>query len=221
MELNNWSTAEVKRAESTWGQKVPPYSKAMFDFAIEGCKSWLDLGCGFGRFLNYLINYTFTKDILESKETNEIDDPDYIGYDSSKDMISRISERFPVYSSRAFHRDITLPINNHQESIICSAVLIHLPKADQLKIFKNVKESNPKKFAFDINSPEESKISENPYFENSVKGSEGIFRMTWQSHYDMTKLVLATFPKYKLTNQYYVVNKVRKKVLYMLERAGN
>lgn len=219
--LNNWSCAEVKRAESTWGQKVPSYSKALFDFAIKDCKSWLDLGCGFGRFLNYLINFHFTKDILESKETNEIDDPDYIGYDSSKDMISRISERFPTYSHRVFCRDITLPINNHQESIICSAVLIHLPKEDQLKIFKNIRESNPKKIAFDINSPEESKISENPYFENQVKGSEGTFRMTWQSHYDMTKLILATFPKYTLTNQFYIVNKVRKKVLYMLERAGN
>ena len=202
--LNTWSKAEVDRAESTWGQIVPPYSKALFDFAIKDCHSWLDLGCGFGRFLNYLTNL---------KEL-----PDYIGYDSSADMIARVSERFSEYSSRVFKRDITAPINNSQNSIICSAVLIHLSKIEQDKILSNVKAINPVKFAFDINSPEESSIPKRPYFETRIKGSESPFRMTWQSHYDMTRQVLSTFPNYKLTQEFYTVNKTRKKVLYMLER---
>jgi len=204
LSLNNWSEAEVNRAESTWGKKVPPYSKALFDFAIEDSDSWLDLGCGFGRFLNYLMN------------SHEL--PDYIGYDGSADMISRISENYPVYSSRVFRRDITEPITNHQDSIICSAVLIHLPKADQLKILKNVKDSSPNRFAFDINSPEEDTLLRRPYFETQIKCSEGLFRMTWQSHYEMTRQILSIFSDYHLTQKFYTVNKTRKKVLYLLER---
>jgi trans-aconitate methyltransferase len=204
LSLNNWSKAEVDRAESTWGKKVPPYSKALFDFAIEDCASWLDMGCGFGRFLNYL--------------TNSHELPNYIGYDGSADMISRISENFPVYSSRVFHRDITKPINNHQESIVCSAVLIHLPKEDQTKILKNVKDSSPLRFAFDINSPEEDTLPKRSYFETRIKCSEGLFRMTWQSHYEMTRQVLSIFDNYHLTQKFYTINNTRKKVLYLLER---
>lgn len=207
LQLNNWSLAEVNRAESTWGKKVPPYSKDMFDFAIEGCNTWLDLGCGFGRFLNYLTNF---------KEL-----PNYIGYDGSADMIARLSENHPVYSSRVFRRDITEPITNHQDSIVCSAVLIHLPKESQLKILQNVKTSGPRKFAFDINSPEEETLSRRPYFETKIKCSEGLFRMTWQSHYEMTKHILGLFTDYQLTQRFYTVNKTRKKVLYMLERKAS
>jgi len=204
MPLNVWSDKEVKRAESTWGQKLPQYSLDMYNFAIEGVNSWLDLGCGFGRFLNYLLTID--------------EDPNYIGYDGSPDMIARISERFPIYASRVFVHDITKPILNAQESVVCSAVLIHITAAEQLKVLTNIKTINPKKAAFDINCPAESIMKIKPYFEKVIKGAEGTFRMTWQSYYEFTNLVSKIFDGYKAEIKSYDLKQGRNKVLYMLER---
>ena len=207
--LNNWNRAEVSRAERRWGYKVPEYTEDMFDFAIgtsdPEIKSWLDLGCGFGRFLEYL--------------ESEVEEPDYIGYDSSADMVSRMNERFPAYMPRVFCRDITKPINNSQSSIICSAVFIHLLIKDQPKILKNVLDKSPKRFVFDINSPSEKWLKEKgTHFERHIRGSEGAFRMTWQSHYEMTKQILAIFKHYRLSVKFYVVHHNRFKVVYRLEK---
>jgi trans-aconitate methyltransferase len=207
--LNNWDEVETLRAESKWGHKIPPYTKDMFDFAIGAgnpeIKSWLDLGCGFGRFLEY----------LESK----VEEPDYVGYDSSVDMINRINKRFPAYSPRVFCRDITKPINNPHSSIICAAVLIHLLIKDQSKILKNVFDKNPKRFVFDINSPSELWLKKGQsHFENHIRGTRNAFRMTWQSHYEMTKQVLAIFKRYRLSIKFYVVQHNRFKVIYRLEK---
>ena len=206
MKLNEWSKREVERASTTWGTTVPVYSKTMFDFLIKDCRSWLDLGCGFGRFLNYL--------------TNSFEEPDYIGYDGSPDMIAKISESFPDYSSRVFVRDIEHTIIHVQDAILCSAVLIHINKESQLKVLKNIYESRPKRIAFDINSPEESILGTRPYFEKQIKGAEHAFRMTWQSHYVFTRLILSMFPDYHLRTEYFTINKTRKKVIYLLSKEG-
>lgn len=207
MKVNDWSKAEVDRAESTWGQKVHPYSKEMFDFLIKDCKSWLDLGCGFGRFLNYLIDSTDDLDL------------DYIGYDSSQAMIDRIKERFPDFSHRVFLHNITDKIANHQEAILCSAVLIHITLEDQQKVLTNILETNPRKIAFDINSPDEKYISEvGDHFEKKIKCSEGLFRMTWQSHYTMTRKIQKMFKNYSHSIKFFPLQQKRSKVIYMLEK---
>ncbi len=214
--LNDWNKLEVERAERTWGHKVHPYTKDMFDFALGNVlnllssddpviKSWLDLGCGFGRFLEYL--------------EERVEEPDYIGYDSSPDMIRRISGRFPAYSPRVFCRDITAPINNAQQAIICSAVLIHLPFDDQPKILENVLDKYPTRFVFDINSPTEEWLEKGQsHFERHIRGAKSAFRMTWQSHYLMTKQVIALFPMYKLNVKLYDLKQKRNKVCYFLEK---
>ena len=204
MKTNDWNEAEVNRAEKTWGHKTPQYTIDMFEFAIDDCKSWLDLGCGFGRFLEYL--------------DNTLPDPDYIGYDSSPDMVERIQERFPIYSPRIFVHDITTPLNNAQESIICSAVLIHITLADQDKVLNNIKAINPKSIAFDINSPSEKWLLKGEHFERFIRGSQGNFRMTWQSHYVFTKKIIKMFDNYSLTTKFYKVRTNRHKVLYLLRR---
>lgn len=208
-DLNNWNEAEVSRAEKTWGHKVHPYTKDMFDFAIgtddHRVKSWLDLGCGFGRFLEYL--------------EKVVEEPDYIGYDSSADMIKRIGERFFAYAPRCFCRDITSPINNAQSSIICCAVLIHLPFKDQSKILKNVLDKSPARFVFDINCPTEEWLEKGQsHFERRIRGAKSAFRMTWQSHYLMTKQIIELFPSYKLTVKFYDLRQKRNKVCYLLEK---
>lgn len=202
-QLNNWSRAEVTRAETLWGHKTPQYTRDMFTFAITSVNSWLDLGCGFGRFLEFLLT--------------EEDEPDYIGYDSSQPMIDRISERFPEYSPRVFHRPITTPFNHDQESIICSAVLIHITLEEQQAVLKRLSLSNAKRITFDINSPSEHYLKHSDHFERYIKGSEGAFRMTWQSHYVMTKRVINLFPKHSISIQFYKLHSNRHKVVYFLE----
>lgn len=207
--LNNWTLAEVDRAESSWGQKVPSYSTDMFNFVIDGMMSWLDLGCGFGRFLKYLTHYTGHNS------------HDYIGYDSSPSMIERITSNFPNLSDKFFNRQVTDPISHKQEAVLCSAVLIHLPLPDQDIILKNIKLINPLKITFDINSPAETYLLHNGAdFERNIKGAEGAFRMTWQSHYKMTAKILKNFNNYKLSISFYDLKSGRNKVVYFLERIG-
>jgi trans-aconitate methyltransferase len=203
-QLNNWNEAEVKRAERLWGHKTPQYTIDMFNFAIADSKSWLDLGCGFGRFLEYL---------LDHKE-----EPDYIGYDSSESMISRISERFPTYAPRVFHRPITTLFNHTPNSILCSAVLIHITLQEQQAVLKNLSTSKAKRITFDINSPSENYLTRSNLLTRHIKGSEGAFRMTWQSHYVMTKKVINLFPDYSITLSFYKLQSARHKVVYFLEK---
>ena len=212
--LNDWNEREVKRAETTWGDTLPQYSKDMFNFAISSGKSYLDLGCGFGRFLQFL--------------DNNIDEPNYIGYDSSKSMIERIRERFPEYTISTFLHNITDPINHPQESIILSAILIHLTTEDQQTILTNILALRPlpKAITFDINSPCETEIDrlknkQTDHFERVLKTTKdgtSTFRMTWQSHYTMTEIIIRKFEHYNLTTKFYGLANNSHKVIYMLEK---
>ena len=212
--LNDWNTHEVTHAETTWGDTLPQYSKDMFNFAISGGKSYLDLGCGFGRFLKFL-------------DAN-VDEPNYIGYDSSPAMLARIREHFPEFNFSTFQRNITDPISHPQESIISSAVFIHLTVQDQQAILTNFLNLNPAPAAitFDINSPSEIEIARlknkrTTHFERvlkTTKDGSSTFRMTWQSHYRMTRNVLKQFTNYNLTTKFYDLANNRHKVIYMLEK---
>ena len=200
MHINDWNAEEVQKAEMRWGEKLPPYILEMFHFAAFPKASILDLGCGFGRFLEYLL------------ELNE--DPDYIGYDSSPAMIDRITERFPFYSARIFNRDITDPITHKQQSIICSAVFIHNTLETQEKVLQNIKAVSPDAFTFDINCPSEKWLLKSDHFERFNAG----FRMTWQSHYSMTRKLLDMFPNYSLSTSLYSLPGSRHKAVYKLSK---
>lgn len=209
MELNNWIEPEVNRAEKSWGQKTPPYTADMFDFIIERMGSWVDLGCGFGRFLNHL--------------TNLVVEPDYKGFDSSPDMTRRLVENYPPYQGRIFTRNITDPIKVDAEAWICSAVLIHITLEEQKKVLQNILNNKPKKATFDINSPAErwSLNNEAEHFERRIKGAVGAFRMTWQSHYAFTRRIIKMFGElYSISVKYYKLNftPTRYKVVYFLEK---
>lgn len=202
--INDWNKKQVDRAESTWGHTLHPYSLDMFNFLLERSNTFLDLGCGFGRFLEYL---------LAHKE-----DPEYIGYDSSLPMTERIRSRFPQYSNRIFLKDITSPIAHAQDCILCSAVLIHITLSDQRKVLQNIKATSPRAIAFDINSPSETWLRKGDHFERIIPPG---FRMTWQSHYEFTKLVLNLFPNYSLTTKFYKLHSNRHKVIYLLDKGEN
>lgn len=200
MALNDWNTEEVRKAESRWGEKLPPYILDMFDFVISRNSSILDLGCGFGRFLEYLLMHN--------------EEADYIGYDSSPAMINRITERFPFYSARIFNHNLTDPITHSQSIIICSAVFIHTTLEDQETILKNIKSTSPDAFTFDINCPSEQWLLKGDHFERQNAG----FRMTWQSHYSMTRKLARLFPTHKLTMSLYPLPDNRHRAVYQLTK---
>jgi len=205
MKVNDWSKSEVDRAVRTWGSNYPPYSQDMYSFAIADVSSWLDLGCGFGRFFRYLLK--------------NVEEPNYIGYDSSSSMLKQFKKNFPEFSPLVFEKDITSEIIHQQSSIISSAVLIHITEEDQRKVLQNVLEASPNKFSFDINCPSESYLSKGgKTFERFIKCSEGNFRMTWQSHYEMTRYLLSTFTGYSVSHKLYTINTNRHKVVYFLEK---
>lgn len=213
--LNEWNDKEVKRAETTWGHKIHPYTEDMFEFVMTNGKSFLDLGCGFGRFLGYLTKNSTAED-------------NYIGYDSSLSMIDRITERFPANILQFFNSDITLPIQHHQETIISSAVFVHITPSDQLKILNNILKLSPlpKAITFDINSPSEFEIDrlkskQSDHYERQIKTTKdgsSTFRMTWQSHHSMTRNIVKLFTAYDLTIKFYNLRNNQHKVVYMLKR---
>ena len=212
--LNNWNEKEALRAESTWGHTLPQYSEDMFNFAISSGKSYLDLGCGFGRFLQFL--------------NAKVDEPNYIGYDSSPAMLERLRNNYPEFTISTFLRNITDPLTHPQESIVASAIFIHLTTKDQQKILANFLslKSLPKAITFDINSPSETGIDrlknkQTDHFERELKTTKdgtSTFRMTWQSHYAMTSNLLRNFKSYNLTTKFYDLPNNCHKVIYMLEK---
>lgn len=205
MALNVWSEIEVKRAERIWGQSRPEFLLSMYRFIIDDkIDSVLDLGCGFGRFAEYIRGLPIP--------------PTYTGYDSSPDMISRLVGRFPEYTDKVHLRQITSPFIHTSDGIICAAVLIHLPITAQDLILQNVFENRPSKFTFDINSPSEFWLRKNDSFEKVIKGTEHTFRMTWQSHYDMTRKIMGMFLGYSLKIEFYKLDGNRHKVIYKLEK---
>lgn len=202
---NNWSAVEVERAKKLWGDTYPQYSIDLYNFAISNVESWLDLGCGFGRFFKYLLE--------------KVEEPNYIGYDSSSAMLDKFMKTFPDFSPLVFSRNIVDKIVHHQQSIICSAVLIHLTKEDQVTILNNVCEVSPNKFSFDINSHPEQYIEKGGKdYEKFIRGSYNTFRMTWQSHLGMTALLNKLFKNYSITQKHYPLANNRQKVVYFLEK---
>lgn len=199
MGLNNWNSVQVNRAIQTWGDQTPPYLIYMYESAISGGNSWLDLGCGFGRFLNYL--------------TLKIEDPSYIGYDSSPSMIEAIRLNFPHFTPQTVLRNITLPIIHSQQVILCAAVLIHLSLNEQDRVLNNIMLNQPLTVVFDINNP----IKDITY-ERIIKLSGGQFRMTWQSKTKMIQKLNKLFPNYTISHKEFPLNNDRQKVTFILTK---
>jgi len=206
MLLNDWNKVEVNRAENTWGHTLKQYSLDMFDFLISTeigqSKTFLDLGCGFGRFYEYI--------------EDKVPELNYIGYDSSPSMLDRIRERFPELEIRTFLRNITAPISHRQNSVLCSAVMIHISEQDQVKVLNNIKDINPQLFTFDTNyQPSLQKT----FVERYIKLTESNFRMSWQSTSTMQTLLCSIFGNaYSISFKHYNLSPGRLKAVHFLRR---
>jgi len=201
--INDWDAKYVKKAERSWGRKFPKYTKDIFNFALDNGDSWIDLGCGFGRFLKFL---------LARRE-----EPDYVGYDSSPTMIKRIHELYPDYSIRIFLRNITKHVPPFKDVVVSSAVFIHLNQKDQQQILNNISKMKPtpRAIVFDINSYA-SKEHPKGYFieEISIRN----FRMTFQDPQPMLRNVKRKFRNYSVSTKKYNLRKGLYKTVFFLKR---
>lgn len=144
--VNIWSDKVVERSVATWSRANNPWTKMAFKLASTG-DLHIDLGCGFGRFLKYL---------LEHKKTPF----KYIGVDGSRSMIEKCTSTFlglSVEDATFFVHDITQGLDFLKSSecvILCNSVLIHLPRWDQDAVIKNVSEVGPQVFVTEIQTKE-------------------------------------------------------------------
>lgn len=164
MPMNNWDESAVQRAINRWGDKYPDYLLCAYQYACGHGKNYLDIGCGFGRFLNYLM--------WHKKE-----DYDYIGYDSSEVMLEKIKEKIDsIDHATVYSKDITQPFAHIADFIMCNAVLIHLSPDDQVKVLRNIASAKPKHAVFDFNIENRKNNIEKT---SQLAGQS--FRMTWNS----------------------------------------
>lgn len=182
--INNWNPKKVKHFHNTWGQLTPPHIKYMFDFCLPS-NSFLDLGCGFGRFLKYLLD-------------NKQEPFTYTGYDASSAMLDKIKEEFPNYKNSIHLHDVTKPFNHKASCIIISAVFIHLLFKDQLKVLDNIVATNPDKLTFDIDRLKPELGAKKDLIERVNKTG---FRSTRQSSEIMNSILAKKFPNYNLTEE--------------------
>lgn len=204
-DFNIWDSAYVSLAERKWGRTMPKYTKDIFNFAFESGDSWIDLGCGFGRFLRFLVK--------------KVKDPDYIGYDSSSDMIKRITELYPEFHLRIFHRDITRHVPPTKAVVISNAVFIHLKSIEQQKILTNISKMRPlpRAIVFDINSYTNMEGSR-PYFVEET--SERNFRMSYQDPKSIERRLKKLFKQFSLKTKTYSMPKGVYKTAFFLKRPG-
>lgn len=209
MKINDWNEQQVARAETTWGHTLNSYNEDLFKFAMESGESYLDLGCGFGRFLEYLT-------------LNHPEPFKYYGYDSSESMVARIKERFPEQANNIFCRSITDPIYHMPEVIVCSAVFVHLPLNDQHTILANIAKhlKPPKAITLDINTLPLKKIScGDRHQERFITLGSSKFRMTWQSADDFRTKLSKMFRDYTIKDKHYSLKTPRQhyKTVFFLE----
>jgi trans-aconitate methyltransferase len=199
--VNDWNEFQADRQYNMWSKRYTNYICDLYEFAVEGGNTWLDLGCGFGRFLKYL---------LERRP-----DADYIGYDSSPFMLEKLKGHFPDYAYRVFERDITDEPTHLAESVVCCSVFIHLDQASQSKILDNLASLSvyTKSIAFDIYALQEGHKKD--FVERFSKHN---FRMTYQSHHVMTEIVRRRFPDFDLTTSFFTFANNQCRVNYKLSR---
>jgi SAM-dependent methyltransferase len=174
----------------------------MFEEAIKSGKYFIDFGCGFGRFLKYLLKST--KDFF------------YTGIDNSEWMVERAKELYPQHASNIHHQDITKPVLISPFSVVMlSAVLVHLSLLEQAKVIKNLSYCKPKALILDINQPSPTDLRRKGEFELII--NPGI-RMTWQDAEKFHSNLPRLFPDYTINHKEFNLSRLRTKHVFSIQR---
>lgn len=197
--INNWNESVVQRAIKEWGNSYPKYLLSAYQYACKHGNNYLDIGCGFGRFLNHLMQY--------KEETYN-----YIGYDSSKAMLEKIRKKINSDNHAIVYlKDITKPFEHTADFIMCSAVLIHLSPDDQIKVLQNIANAKPKHTIFDFNV-ERRKNN----IERTISLSNKPFRMTWNNKTWCISQVKKVFNESAIESREYPIRENKYKLFFYI-----
>jgi len=201
--VNNWDEAAAERAVKTWGTINAKWTHYAFEQAIrEPSRSFIDIGCGFGRFYSYLC-----------KHKQEFF---YYGFDSSDAMLQKaVAKKRPDMSDKFSHHDILKPIlpNGAAPRVaICNAVLIHLPDIQQGIVLSNIRDLSPDRIIFDIN------CSPNPHLQVS-RFRMGLFYMNWSDADKFHEVINRMFSHYQvIERKFFPIRGNKTKCVYRIER---
>lgn len=184
-DVNIWSEPVVEKAASGWGHWRHSWTRYSFEQANDG-SLLCDIGCGFGRFYNWLTKHRKTP-------------CDYVGVDGSEWMIRKCKQLYGTSEDHVFFvHDAVEPFDFINEAwkstILCNSVLIHLPFSHQDAVLKNIYDAAPRKAVFDI----ESKDGVTELSRIGKEMDENFFR-TWNDREKFLKKVLELFKDYDVT----------------------
>ena len=129
--MNKWSKKIVDILERNWEGRNQSTALKAFAMAADSGSSFLDLGCGYGRFYDYL-------------KRNMKKQFRYTGYDSSSAMIKKAIAKYPEAEKRFILRDVTKRFQNNAAVIMCHDLFFHLRLKDQEKILSSINISSAK-----------------------------------------------------------------------------
>lgn len=202
--LNVWDEKVAKRLQIDWNKALPFYTEEVFKMVERIGHDYIDLGCGTGRFLNWL-----------SKVKPGMFH--YIGFDNSEEMLNLIDNSLITASVRIKKQNITEHIGKFEDFVLlCHEIMIHLNHEDQVKVLRVINDSKVKHsiITFQTNSKIHSSLStivslENSQFINMVQTYTDIFTMIEKY---MTDYVVTDDMSFHLTDdvQKFVVKLSRK-----------
>lgn len=124
MTTNVWTKKVANRLNEDWSSRKDSKAFDTFELACSLGNDFLDVGCGTGRF----------KDFIE--KTHPEKTSKYIGLDSSEAMLKIAKDKYP--NEKFFVCDITKPYCWKADIVLCCEVLIHQNLEQQYDTLKNI-----------------------------------------------------------------------------------
>lgn len=204
--VNIWDDAAVCRIKTSWYETVPPHVEVLFNEALLS-GDVVDLGCGMGRFLKYVKDHK-----------SEVK---YLGLDSSKPMLNEGKQLHPEYAHCFAHRNLMRPLPEgvRGKTLLCCAVMIHLPWEEQGKLLVNMLNSGANRILFDVTVSKDDKHRENIignssggknyYVYNSAKRTDHRVQTLFKDKY---RIRVDNYPCQKGYRRVYILDKWKKKL---------
>jgi len=128
VEHNNWTTPVVEKLDSDWTKLAGADTRTTFELAERSGDSFLDVGCGLGRFYGYL------------KERRGTEGFTYLGLDSSRAMVEKAREKYPDEPQLFLQHDAVESLLCGADVVLCNEVFIHLLPESQIRLLANLSE---------------------------------------------------------------------------------
>lgn len=147
--LNQWNDKAVNKLEKDWNKNKNMWTQETFKLAANLGKKFIDLGCGYGRFCEYL-------------STCKINDNfQYLGIDNSSAMIEKAVKKFSI-ANFAWENIVDVDFKKYLkfefDTALCNEVFQHLYEPEQIKVLKNIAQINAKYNIINIQTSDHARI---------------------------------------------------------------